>query len=165
MSPNPIDTRGRVMTLAEFTSPALIIPQLRSHDVPSVIQELSQAMQREKRVPDLLPFYEAVLNREFLVSTDMEARMAFPHARMPGLQELSFALGRSRESLRWGARSANRVRFVFLLAVPATDATQYLLLISGVGRLAKDERLMERLLGAPDALQMLEVLQQIGISR
>ena len=43
-----------------------------------VIQELSQAMQREKRVPDRLPFYQAALNREFLVGTEMEAGMRFP---------------------------------------------------------------------------------------
>ena len=74
------------MTLADFTSAGLIIPHLRGQDVATVIQELSQAMRRERRVPDLLPFYHAALNREFLVSTDMEAGMAFPHARLPGLQ-------------------------------------------------------------------------------
>jgi mannitol/fructose-specific phosphotransferase system IIA component (Ntr-type) len=151
------------MTLADFTSPALIIPQLRGQDVPSVIQELSQAMQCEKRIPDLLPFYEAVIKREFLVSTNMEAGTAFPHARMPGLQELSFALGRSHEPLRWATRSAHPIRLVFLLAVPAIDATQYLFLISGLVRLAKDAPLMERLLCAPDALQMFELLQQITL--
>jgi len=47
------------MTLADFTSPGMIIPHLRGQDATSVIQELSQSMQREGRVPDLLPFYHA----------------------------------------------------------------------------------------------------------
>ena len=87
------------MTLADFTSPGMIIPHLRGQDAASVIQELSHALQREGRVPDLLPFYHAVLNREFLVSTDMEAGMALPHARLPGLKELAFAFGRSDQPL------------------------------------------------------------------
>ncbi len=151
------------MTLADFTRPGLIIPQLRGQDSASVIQELGQAMQRENRVPDLLLFYHAALNREFLVSSDWEAGMAFPHARLPGLKELSFALGRSREPLAWGAKSASSVRLVFLAAVPATDSTHYLTLISGLVRLAKDERLVEQLHAAAGSLQILEVLHQIKL--
>jgi mannitol/fructose-specific phosphotransferase system IIA component (Ntr-type) len=151
------------MTLAEFTSPGLIIPHLRGQEATSVIQELSQAMQREGRVPDLLPFYHAALNREFLVGTEMEGGMAFPHARLSGLKELSFAFGRSDEPLLWGTRGSRTVRSVFLLAVPATDSTQYLLLISGLARLAKQSQLMEKLQAAQDTFQILEVLQQVNL--
>ena len=151
------------MTLADFTSPGLILPHLRGQDAASVIQELAQALQRERRVPDLLPFYHAALNREFLVSTEMEAGMAFPHARLPGLKELSFAFGRSDEPLAWGTRGARTVRLVFLIAVPATEATQHLLLISGLARLAKESRLVEKLHAAQDTFQMLDVLRQVEL--
>jgi|ERR1035437_3459072 mannitol/fructose-specific phosphotransferase system IIA component (Ntr-type) len=151
------------MTLADFTSPGLILPYLRGQDAASVIQELSQALQREKRVPDLLPFYHAALNHEFLVSSDIEAGMAFPHARLPGLKELAFAVGRSKEPLDWGSKNTRSVRLVFLIAVPATDSTQYLLLISGLARLAKDNLLVEKLHASHDAFQMLEALQQIKL--
>jgi mannitol/fructose-specific phosphotransferase system IIA component (Ntr-type) len=128
-----------------------------------VIQELSQALQREKRIPNLLPFYHAALNREFMVSTDMEAGMAFPHARMPGLQDVSFSLGRSDEPLHWGTRTSTGVRLVFLLAVPATDSTQYLLLISGLARLGKHQRLVEQLHAARDTFQIIEILKQVEL--
>jgi mannitol/fructose-specific phosphotransferase system IIA component (Ntr-type) len=52
---------------------------------------------------------------------------------------------------------------VFLIAVPATDATQYLQLNSGLARLAEDTRLVEKLHAAPDAARMLEVLQRITL--
>jgi mannitol/fructose-specific phosphotransferase system IIA component (Ntr-type) len=151
------------MTLADFTSLSLIIPCLRGPDAASVIQELSQALQREKRVADLLPFYHAALNHEFLVSSDMEAGMAFPHARLPGLKELVFAVGRSKAPLDWGSKSTSSVKLVFLIAVPATDSTQYLLLVSGLARLAKDHRLVEELHAAHDPSQILQALQQIKL--
>jgi len=151
------------MTLADFTSLGLIIPHLRGQDAASVIQELSRALQRDKRVPDLLPFYHAALNREFMVSTDIEAGMAFPHARLPGLKELSFALGRSDQPLGWGTKASAPVRLVFLMAVPATDSTQYLLLISGLMRLARDSRLVETLHAAQDTFQIAEVLRQVEL--
>ena len=163
MLPDTVTTPAASMTLADFTSPGLILPYLRGQDAASVIQELAQAMQRERRVPDLLPFYQAALNREFLVSTEMEAGMAFPHARLPGLKELAFAFGRSDEPLPWGARGARTVRLVFLIAVPATEATQHLLLISGLARLAKESRLVEKLHAAQDTFQILELLRQIKL--
>ena len=151
------------MTLADFTSPRLVVPHLRGMDAASVIQELSQALQRERRIPDSLPFYHAALNREFMVSSDMEAGMAFPHARLPALKEVSFSLGRSDEPLRWGTKAAGSVRLVFLMAVPATDSTQYLLLTSGLVRLSKQAALMAQLHAARDTFQMLEVLQQVTL--
>jgi PTS system nitrogen regulatory IIA component len=159
----PLEIRAGIETssaLADFTAPGLIIPRLRGRDVAGVIQELSQVMQREGCVPDLLPFYDAALNREFLVSTDMEAGMAIPHARLPGLVRLSFALGRSEAPLAWSTRGARPVQIVFLLAVPATDSTQYLLLISGLARLSREEGLMEKLYTAKDTPAIFEVLQQ-----
>lgn len=163
MLPDTVTTPNRSMTLADFTDPGLILPRLRGQDAASVIQELAQALQRERRVPDLLPFYHAALNREFLVSTEMEAGMAFPHARLPGLKELSFAFGRSDEPLAWGTRGARTVRLVFLIAVPATEATQHLLFISGLARLAKQDQLVQKIHAARDTFQILEVLRQIKL--
>src|SRR5216683_3330388 len=158
-----ISSPSTAMTLADFTCPGLIIPHLRGEDAAAVIQELGQAMQREQRVPELLPLCQAAQDRELRMSTDLEAGMAFPHARLPGLKELSFALGRSDEPLRWGAKEIGSVRLVFLMAVPAADLTQYLQLISGLARLAKDSRRVEKLYAAHDALQILDVLQQIEL--
>lgn len=152
------------MTLADFTGPGLMVPTLRSEEAPSAIKELTEALQSEDRVPDALFFYQAALNREFLAGTDMEAGMAFPHARLAGLKEVCFAVGRSSEPLRWGPQPACSVRLVFLLAIPATDATQYLMVISGLARLSKDAVLMGRLLEARDSRQMFEVLQSIALT-
>lgn len=151
------------MTLADFTSRGLVVPHLRGRDAAAVIQELSQALQHEQRVTDLLPFYQAVLNREYMVSTEAESGMAFPHARAPGVKALAFALGRSEEALPWGVNGVRSVRLVFLIAIPATDATQYLQLISGLARLAKDPALVSRLQAAGGAGEMCDVLQQVPV--
>ena len=151
------------MTLADFTGPGLIIPQLRGQDVATVIQELSKVLQQEGRVPDLLPFYNAALNREFLGGTDWETGIAFPHARLAGVKEVSFALGRGSKPLAWRARAMGSVKLVFLIAVPATDSTQYLSVISGLARLAKQSQLVEKLSTAQETFQMFEVLQQIAL--
>lgn len=151
------------MTLADFTSPGLIVPHLRGKEAASAIKELSHVLHLENRLPDLLPFYQAALNREFMVSTEMESGIAFPHARVPGVKRVTFALGRSDEPLSWGSGSVRSVRLVFLMAVPSTDATEYLLLISGLARLSRDSALITRLQSARDTFEILAVLQQVAL--
>ena len=151
------------MTLAEFTCPGLIVPRLLGNDATTVIQELSLSLRRENRVPDLLRFYHAVLNREFLVSSDWETGLAFPHARLPELNQLSLALGRSDKPIVWNTRSLRPVQLVFLIAVPE-DSIQYLSLVAGIVRLSKEKSLLERLRTAQDSVGMLEVLRKIKLS-
>lgn len=146
---------------ADFTSESLIVPQVIGHDSAGVIQELSRLLQQEARVPDLLLFYHAALNREFLVSTAMDYGMAFPHARLQGLKRLSFAFGRSASPIAWGSQTTASVRLVVLTAVPATDATTYLSLISALARLAKDPHGLEKLYAANNAASIFAVLRQI----
>ena len=151
-----------VASLAEFTTINSLVPQLRSRDMAEVIQELSQVLQRERRVADGQAVYLAAMNRERICSSNMEVGMAFPHARLAGLKELSFALGRSREPLRWG-NTAGNVQLVFLMAVPENDSMQYLSLISGLARLSKDRYLLDKIQTAHDASQLFEVLGEIKL--
>jgi mannitol/fructose-specific phosphotransferase system IIA component (Ntr-type) len=159
---SPADSRNG-STLADFTRLGLIIPSLRGRDVASVLQELSQALHQAGCVADLLPFYHAALNREFLVSTDMEPGLACPHARLPGLKQLYFAYGRSEPPLTWGGGAGRSIHGVFLLAVPATDSAQYLRLVSGLVRLGQDTALLRTLRQATDAAQILRVLTEVRL--
>ena len=150
------------MTLADFTRAGLIVPDLASLDATSVIHELSLALQREGCVSDWLPFYHEALNREFLLSTDMEAGMAFPHARLAGLRELAFAFGRSDVPFAWGPGMTHPVRMVFLLAVPA-EAENYLSLVSGLARLSGNSVLLERIRRATDVGEILSAFREVEL--
>lgn len=151
-------------SLADFTSPGLLVPQLDARNATGVIQELCLVMAREGRVPDGTDLQQAVLKRESQSSSQMEADMAFPHARLPGLGELSFALGRSAAPLVWQSGGTPAVQLVFLLAVPADDAAGHLRLISGLSRLSRDARALAQLRTAQDAARMFKALQQVTLA-
>jgi nitrogen PTS system EIIA component len=158
-----MDKPEGTISLADFTELALITPDLRGQDAAAVIQELGQAMQRAARVPELLPFYHAVLNREYLISTVLDYGIALPHARLTGLKDLCFALGRINNPIQWGPKGAMPVRLVFLLAVPSTEAAEYLHLMAGLTRLGKEPSLLQTLLAAQNAEEMFSLLGQIKI--
>jgi mannitol/fructose-specific phosphotransferase system IIA component (Ntr-type) len=163
MSTDQIVRSESAVSLADFTAAELIVPALRTREFADVIRELSQMLQGETRVPDLLPFLEAVMNREFFRSTAMDYGFAFPHARLDRLGRLVFALGRSPEPLSWGTKPPQPVRLVFLIAVPATDASEYLLLVAALARLGKEDGLLARLHDTPDPAAMLAVLREVKL--
>jgi mannitol/fructose-specific phosphotransferase system IIA component (Ntr-type) len=151
------------VSLVDYTMPALILPQLRERDTAGVISELSQVLQRQGAVPDVLPFYQAALNQELLANTALDSGLAFPHARLSGVKRLQFALGRTPEPIVWGARSSWPVQLIFLLAVPATDAAGYLHLLASLARLGQQPESLAELRAAGNAEGILAVLQKVRL--
>lgn len=151
------------MTLADRTHPSLIIPRLRGTDAATVLQELSQSMQRAGVLPDLLDFYHTALNRELMISSEVEAGMALPHARLPGLREVAFAFGRSERPLAWGTNPTRAVRLIFLIAVPEGDSIQYANLVRALTHLARSSALIRQLTSAPGAAEILELLREVPL--
>lgn len=162
MSPDAaVNAVGGVSTLADFTRPALIVPQLRERDTAGIINELSQLLQRQGCVVDVLPFYQAALNQELLASSALDCGIAFPHARLSAARRLEFALGRTPEPVSWGAKGSWPVQFIFLLAVPATDAANYLHLLASLARLGQQPGLLAELRAAECAEAVWAVLQRV----
>jgi mannitol/fructose-specific phosphotransferase system IIA component (Ntr-type) len=153
------------LTLADYTRPGLIVPRLQESDTPGIISELSQALQRQGFVPDVLPFYHAALNQELLTHSALACGIAFPHARLGGVKQLQFAFGRAAQPVAWGSKGSARVQLVFLLAVPATDAASYLHLLSSLARLGQQNDCLAELRTAEDAETILAVLEKIRLRK
>jgi len=150
-------------SLADFTCAGLIVPQLRQRDAAGVINELSLLLQREGYVPDVLPFYQAALNQELLASSALDCGLAFPHARLGGVKQLQFAFGRTPTPITWATRGSGPVQFVFLLAVPATDAATYLQLLASLARLGQQPALLAQLRAAESAKAILASLKRVRL--
>ncbi len=162
----PLEVTDRVVspaTLADFTQPGLIIPELREQDTAGVISELSQVLQRQGSIPDVLPFYHAALNQELLANSAQACGLAFPHARLSGVKRVQYALGRAPLPIIWGAKGSWPVQFVFLLAVPATDAATYLHLLACIARLGQQPGLISKMRTAETPETLLSILERIPL--
>ena len=151
------------LTLANFTRPQLIVPCLRERETTGIISELSQVLQRHDSVSDLLPFYLAALNQELLANSALDCGLAFPHARLSGVKQLQFAFGRAPRPLIWGAKGSWPVEFIFLLAVPVTDAAAYLHLLASLARLGQQPDLLTELRGAENAADILRIFERVKL--
>jgi len=146
------------MSAGEFTENKLLVPRLLSHDQLGAIQELTKRLQATGRVQDAAAFYQAVLQREYMLRTALTGGVVFPHARGTGIASLSLAVGLSGVGIPWGPTKGSVARVVFLLAIPMHETQRYLALLASLSRLSQDDDLLSSLRDCTQPEQMRQVL-------
>ena len=164
ISPRHLLAGASTKTLADYTCPMLLAPELRGRDAAAVIHELSYLLYRTGYVSDVLPFYRAALDRERAGSTATDHGWAWPRAEAQGLAQPCFALGRCPAPVVWSQGLKPSVHLVFLLAVPPNYASNDRALEAGLLRLNSDQALRLRLSAARDGGELFDVLSQVSLS-
>jgi len=163
MSPR-LSASCRPGSLVDFTSEDLIIPELRGCDSATVIQELTRALHRSGRIHDLLAFYHAAVNMEFLQTSATDYGIAFPHARVNEVSDVCVAVGRKTDPITWAhAGGARSVHLVFLIVLPAIDS-DYISVVLSLAHLHAEPRVVSRLMSAPNTPAIMEALRGISFA-
>jgi PTS system fructose-specific IIC component len=155
--------QNAAVSMMEYTRPELLVPDLRETDTAGIIGQLSQALQRQRVLPDLLPFYHAALNQELMHNSALECGIAIPHARLAGVKQLQFSFGRAAVPVSWGVKGSWAVQFVFLVAIPASDSAAYLQLLAGIARLSQQPELLAELRKAKSAEAIIAVFERVRL--
>jgi hypothetical protein len=72
----PATTHERLtVSLANFTSPQLIVPDLQARTTTGVVDELNQVLHFHEGLPDHLVAKPAVINRELLTSVKLDGSL------------------------------------------------------------------------------------------
>jgi len=151
------------VSIMDYTRSELLLPELEEKDTAGIIGQLSQVLQRQGAVPDVLPFYHAALNQELLHNSALPSGIAIPHARLAGVKHLQFAFGRAPAPVNWGAKGSWAVQFVFLVAIPASDSAGYLHLLAGIARLGQQTELLAQLRNTRETAGILEVFERVRL--
>jgi len=154
------------ITLADYTKPELIIPQLTTRATTSAMEELTEALHCQDGSvphPHLLFSSLAALNRELLTSTMLDLGAAFPEVRVAALSRPRFALGRSSEPLPWLAPAFQPIDLVFLTLEPLKADAEVGRLVGTLQDLGRNRLRLDDLRRAATAEEMLVVLAQIPL--
>jgi len=125
-------TEARKPGISRFSSEKLMVPSLESKDKEGVIAELARKMESEGFIDDGEKMIEAVLRREAILSTGVDHGLAFPHARGIEGGALAFALGISRDGVKFDGHSDDLSRIIFMIAIPTAAGAFYLKLLAGL---------------------------------
>ncbi|KPD00995.1 Heat-responsive suppressor HrsA [Geobacillus sp. BCO2] len=108
------------MELKQLTNVRLIEVGLSLSTKEDVIRHLVRKLDEEGKLYSAESFYQAVMEREALSPTGLEAGLAIPHGKSKSVKEAAFAVAKLVRPIRdWESIDpANEVELVFLLAIP-----------------------------------------------
>ncbi|MFC0525048.1 fructose-specific PTS transporter subunit EIIC [Pontibacillus salicampi] len=149
------------MRLTEMTSSSLITFDISSTNKEKVIWELTEAMFKEGMLSSKEEYYQAVLDREAVSATGMEAGLAIPHGKSPAVKKPGFAVARLQNPVEdWESIDpANEVELVFLIAIPDGEAgSTHLHVLSELSTRLMDSEYYEQLMKATTPEELFQTL-------
>lgn len=148
------------MKILDIVLPGAVVDDLRAETKEGVLRELSEAV--AAAVPELSAeaLAAVLIEREGLGSTGIGDGVAIPHGKMPGIDRLVAAFGRSRDGVQFHSLDGKPAHLFFLIVAPENSAGMHLKALARVSRLLKDERFRRSLLLARDAPELVRIFKE-----
>ena len=127
-----------MISISEYLDPRLVcLLDVKTRD--EAIGALVELCDASGKLKTKQEFYDAVINREQVVSTGIGMGVAIPHAKLPGYDDFFIAIGILRTGVDWSSLDKNAVRLIFLIGGPDDKQTEYLKILSNLTLAIKDE--------------------------
>lgn len=146
------------MNIAEMLPVDAVVPDLKAKTPNGVFEELLVPLERAH--PGLLhdQLVETLCAREKMGSTAVGDGVAIPHGKVPGLEHVLLAVGRSLEGIDFGAPDKQLCHIFFLILAPEQGAGAHLKLLAQIARRAKDSVFRSEVMLADDSAQIMHAL-------
>ena len=133
-----------------------VVCDLESTEKFDAIHELFSRAPVFRDVEEIGCLEEAVVKRERVQSTGFGRGVAVAHGKSPAVGEIVVALGISRRGIPFESVDEEPVQFLFVVANPPGMQLEYLLALSIIVRVIRDERIRSELLSSfdPEDIEM-----------
>ncbi|MFH0800684.1 MAG: PTS sugar transporter subunit IIA [Pseudomonadota bacterium] len=148
------------MHLTDVLRPDMVWHELKATTKMEVIDELAKNISASMGSLDAKTLADIITEREKLGSTGIQDGIAIPHGKVPGLEKIIVACGRSSRGIEFDAHDAKPTHLFFVLLAPEFAAGQHLKALARLSRLLKDARFREGLLAAADANEMYKAISE-----
>ncbi|MCC5832015.1 MAG: PTS sugar transporter subunit IIA [Chlamydiales bacterium] len=136
---------GPHLLISKYLNPSLVkLLEVESRD--AALRSLVDLLDEQGKLKEKEAFYQAILEREQIVSTGIGMGVAVPHAKLPGYDTFFIAIGIHRKGIAWEALDGVPVRLVFMIGGPDDKQTEYLQLLSRLTLAIKDEERRKKIL-------------------
>ena len=148
------------MQLAEIIKSNMIWPELTAKTKLEVIRELSDDIASQVESLDGPTIASILMERERLGSTGIQDGIAIPHGKVPGLEDIIVACGKSTNGIDFDAHDGEPTHLFFVLLAPEDAAGQHLKVLAKLSRLLKEAVFRDRLMKETSAEDMHEAIAE-----
>lgn len=149
------------MAISDYLEEPLIL-FLNVESRNEALSQLVDALDGAGKLLDRNAFYQAILEREKIVSTGIGIEVAIPHAKLAGYHNFFIAIGiQKQRGIEWNALDGTPVRIIFMIGGPENKQTAYLKILSQLTMAIKDEERRKRILKAQTPRDVIEAFESL----
>lgn len=146
------------MTIKQYLN-SNMVSFLNGKDRDQVIRDLVETLVREKKVDNVDSLFNAIIEREKIVTTGIGMGVAIPHAKLQEYDDFFIAIGILVDGVNWDSLDNNPVRLVFLIGGPDDKQTEYLQILSSLTLAVKDEERRKKILNAKSPDEVVKLFE------
>ena len=146
------------MRVIDFLQPDCIVARLGATTKLGVLAELSERMSKVVPGVEAGALRHVLEEREMLASTAIGDGIAIPHGKLDSVGHLVGVLGRAVAGIEFDSIDGKATHLVFMLVAPASSTGVHLKALARLSRLFRDAEFRRRLLAAPSAEAMYQII-------
>lgn len=147
------------MKLVDVLKPEYIKIPLNGKSKKDVIKELIDELSTHELFDDKNAVFNAVLEREKIMTTGVGREVAIPHCKKQECREFAIALGIHQNGIDFSSIDNKPVKIIFILVGPEENPGMHIRLLSRISRLISKELLRENLLRATSTVEAYSLLK------
>jgi PTS system nitrogen regulatory IIA component len=148
------------LKIVEFIQEDMVLPELQNTAKPAILEELAAHLAAHHPGVDGAALVKVLADREKLASTAIGEGVAIPHGKLDAVGKLVACVGRSRAGVDFDSIDGQPTHIFFVLVAPENSTGIHLKALARISRLFKDPEFRQRLLAAPDAKAMFQVIAE-----
>jgi PTS system nitrogen regulatory IIA component len=148
------------MKLLDILPKESIISELHGRTKKEILEELTDALLKQRPHLNRMRLVEVLLERERLGSTGIGDGIAIPHGKIKDLDQLALSFGRSTVGVDFESMDGKPAHLFFLLVAPESCAGIHLRALAKIARLLKNSTVRKRLGNVMNQDEIYAILQE-----
>lgn len=146
------------MKIVDLIKRDMVVPALIATEKRGILEELAAYMSGHHPRIDRASLSKVLIEREQLASTAIGEGVAIPHGKLSSVGEIVACLGRAPAGVEFDSMDGQPTYLFFVLVAPESSTGAHLKALARISRVFKDPEFRKRLLAAPDAEAMYQVV-------
>jgi PTS system nitrogen regulatory IIA component len=148
------------MKIIEILDPKCVLPNLQAANKRGVLEEMAAVLVSGHKEISLQNVVEVLLERERLGSTGIGDNIAIPHGKLPQLNQMLLAFGRSVKGVDFDSMDGKPSHLFFLLLAPVNSSGLHLKALAKISRMLMSQTFRENLMGSDGAEEIIRVIAE-----
>jgi len=136
------------MKIAQILTKECILSNITAQNKHDIIIELGALLAEHHKNLSSEQVVQVLTEREKLGSTGIGNGVAIPHGKIPGIEQIITAFGRSLDGVEFDSQDGKPAHLFFVLLAPENAASLHLKALARLSRLLKDVNFRNKLIEA-----------------